>query len=56
MMSHEGGREVLRGAFALALGDEPLAGGVEYTALEVRVELPELSIALNHSINCQIRK
>ena len=37
MMPHERGREVLRGACALALGDEPLAGGVEYAALEVRI-------------------
>jgi len=31
-MSHKGGREVLRDACRLALGDEPLAGGVEYAA------------------------
>jgi hypothetical protein len=36
-MSYEGGGEVLRGACALALGDEPLAGRVEYAALEVRI-------------------
>ena len=41
---------MLRGACALALGDEPLAGGVEYAAMELRVELPELGIALHHSI------
>ena len=52
MMPHERGREVLRGACTLALGDEPLAGGMEYTALEVRVEPPKLGVALNHSINC----
>ena len=40
MMPYEGGGEVLRGACTLALGDEPLAGGVEYAALEVRVEPP----------------
>ena len=51
MMSDERGGEVLRGACALALGDEPLAGGVEYTALELGVEPPKLSIALHHSIN-----
>ena len=56
MMPYERCGEVLRGACALALGDEPLAGGVEYAALEVRVELSKLGIALNHSINCQIRK
>ena len=55
-MSHEGGREVLSGACTLALGDEPLACVVEYAAVELRVELPELSIALHHSINCQIGK
>ena len=32
MMSDERGGEVLRGACALALSDEPLAGGVEYAA------------------------
>ncbi|OAH07496.1 hypothetical protein pfor_14c1744 [Rhodobacteraceae bacterium SB2] len=32
-MPDERGGEVLRGACALALGDEPLAGGVEYKAL-----------------------
>ena len=56
MMSHKGGGEVLRSACALTLGDEPLAGGVEYAALEFRVELPKLGIALHHSINCQIGK
>ena len=48
VMSHKGGREVLRGAFAFTLGDEPLAGGVEYAALEVRVELPKFGIALGY--------
>ena len=55
-MSHERGGEVLRGACALTLGDEPLAGGVEHGALEVRVEPSELGIALHHGINCQIGK
>ena len=52
MMPYEGGGEVLRGACAFTLGDEPLTGGVEYAALEVRVELPKLGIPLHHSINC----
>ena len=56
MMPYERCGEVLRGACALALGDEPLAGGVEYAALEVRVEPPDLGIALNHSINGEIEK
>ena len=55
-MSHKGGREVLRGACALTLGDEPLAGGVEYAALEVSVEPSQLGIALYHSINGQVGK
>ena len=55
-MPYEGGREVLRGACALALSDEPLAGGVEYAALEVRVKPPKLGIPLYHSINCEIGK
>jgi hypothetical protein len=37
MMPYEGGGEVLRDACALTLGDEPLTGGVEYRALEVRI-------------------
>jgi len=36
-MPYEGGGEVLRGACAFTLRDEPLTGGVEYAALEVRV-------------------
>jgi hypothetical protein len=55
-MSYEGGGEVLRGACTLALGDEPLAGRVEYRASEVRIEPPKLGIALNHSINGEIGK
>ena len=51
MMSDERGGEVLRGACALALGDEPLAGGVEYRALEVRAEPSKLGGARHHSIN-----
>ena len=53
-MPHKGGGKVLRGACALALSDEPLAGGVEYRALEFRIYSPELGIALHDSINCQI--
>jgi len=52
VMPDERDGEVLKGACALALGDEPLAGGVEYAALEFRVELPKLGMALPHSINC----
>ena len=37
VMPDERGGEVLRGAFAFTLGDEPLAGGVEYRALELRI-------------------
>ena len=55
-MSHKGGGEVLGGACALTLGDEPLAGGVEYAALEVGVEPSKLGIALYHSINGQVGK
>ena len=47
-MPHKGGGEVLRSACALTLSDEPLAGGVEYAALEVRVELPKFGIALGY--------
>jgi hypothetical protein len=56
VMPDEQGGEVLRGACALALGDEPLAGGVEYKALEVRVEPSKLGLALHHSINGEIGK
>ena len=55
-MPYERGGEVLRSTCALALGDEPLAGGVEYAALECRVEPSQLGIALNHSINGQVGK
>jgi hypothetical protein len=48
VMPDERGGEVLRGACAFTLGDEPLAGGVEYAALEVRVELPKFGIALGY--------
>ena len=50
-MPHKGGGEVLGDACALTLGDEPLAGGVEHAALEVRVKPPKLGIAFYHSIN-----
>ena len=56
MMPHKECREVLRGACALALGDEPLACGVEYAALEVRAEPSKLGIALYHRINGEIGK
>ena len=46
MMTYEGSREVLRGTCALTLRDEPLAGGVEYGAFEVRVEPSKLGVAL----------
>jgi hypothetical protein len=36
-MRIQGGGEVLRGACKLTLGDEPLAGRVEYLLLEVRI-------------------
>ena len=55
-MPDERGREVLWGACALALGDEPLACGVAYAALEVRVEPSKLGIALHHGINGEIGK
>ena len=51
MMPYEGGGEVRRGACAFTLGEEPLTGGVEYAAVEVRVEPPELGVALNHGSN-----
>ena len=56
MMPYERCGEVLRGACALTLGDEPLSGGVEYAALEFRIELPKPGLALHHSVNCQIGK
>ena len=48
-MPDERGGEVLRGSCTLALGDEPLMGGVEYAALEVRVEPSKLVLALKVS-------
>ena len=39
--AHEGCSEVLRNPCALALGDEPLAGGVEDGAVDVRLKTAE---------------
>ena len=55
-MSHERGGEVLRGACALTLGDEPLAGGVEHGPVQLRMAATEVGIALHHSINGEIGK
>ena len=52
-MPNEGGREVLRDTGALTLGDEPLAGGVEHRTTQVRMQCPEVGIALDHPIDGQ---
>jgi hypothetical protein len=41
-MADKGGSEVLRDTCSLTLGDEPLAGGVEYSAVELPVRSPEV--------------
>ena len=53
-MTHEGGGKVLRDTCALTLGDEPLAGGVEHSAVEFRVSLPELCIALHNPVHAEV--
>ena len=55
-MSYEGGGEVLRRACALTLGDEPLAGGVEDAASELRMTAAQVGVALHHLIDSEIRK
>ena len=50
-MADEGGREVLRDACALTLGDEPLAGGVEHRAVELWMPLPQVCIPLHDLVH-----
>ena len=54
MMPDKGGREVIKSACTLALGDEPFAGRVEYCALDFMAEPFKPGIALHHSINGQV--
>lgn len=55
-MSYEGSCEVLRGACAFTLGDEPLAGRVEYRALERWVVCPELGVGFDDLVHRQTRE
>ena len=50
-MPHQRCSEVLRNPCALALGDEPLAGGVEHGAAELWVEAAQVGIPLHHFID-----
>ena len=56
MMPHKAGGEVLRGAFALALGDEPLAGGVEDGPMQLWVTPSQVSIPLHNPVYCEVRE
>ena len=55
-MPHNTGREVLRGACALTLGDEPLAGGVEPSSMQLWVNTTQVSIPLDDSVQCEVRE
>ena len=48
--------EVLGDACALTLGDEPLAGGVEHRAAELRVTPAQVRIAFDHPVHAELRE
>ena len=50
-MADKGRGEVLRGACAFTLGDEPLTGRMEHRALERGMICPELGIDLDHLVH-----
>ena len=56
VMSHKGGCEVLRGACALTLGDEPLAGGVEHSAMQFWMTPAQVSVSLYDPIHAEVRE
>jgi len=56
VVPHEACGEVLWNACALTLGDEPLAGGVEHRAAELRVTPAEVGIAFDHPIHAELRE
>ena len=55
-MPHDTGSEVLRGARSLTLGDEPLAGAVEHSALKLQKLPPQEGIPLHHLVHGHRRK
>ena len=55
-MADEACGEVLGDTSALTLGDEPLAGGVEHRAAELRVTPAQVSVALHHPVHAEVRK
>ena len=55
-MSHERGGEVLRGACALTLGDEPLAGGVEHGAAQLWMTPAQVSVSLYDLVDVEMRE
>lgn len=56
MMPDEACSEVLGDASALTLGDEPLAGGVEHRAAELRVTPAQVGVALHHPVDTELRE
>ena len=55
-MPDEACGEVLWNTCALTLGDEPLAGGVEHGAAELRVTPAQVSVALYHPVHGEVRE
>ena len=55
-MPHEACGEVLGDPCALTLGDEPLAGGVEHRAAELRVTPAQGGVALHHPVHGELRE
>ena len=55
-MPHEACSEVLWDASALTLGDEPLAGGVEHRAAELRVTPAQVRVALDDPVDTELRE
>ena len=56
MMPDEACGEVLRDTCALTLGDEPLAGGVEDSASELRMTFAQVGVALDHPVDTELRE
>lgn len=55
-MPLEAGRDVLRHTCTLALGDEPLAGGVEYRASKSGLILPQPGIGFDDPVDAETRE
>ena len=56
VMPHKACGEVFRNPCALALGDEPLAGGVEDGASELRMTSAQVGVAFHHPVHAEVRE